>query len=72
MDDIYGSELYYYLDSEYLESSKQDNSMRLDLLMENFDDPGVFIVLNRIEDVFPRVISNINSNVISTIISRTE
>lgn len=71
-EDIYGSELYYYLDDEYFNNSVEKNTLRLDYLMDYFDNPGIFIILNRIDSTMPVVVSTIDSNYISTIISRTQ
>ena len=71
-EDIYGSELYYYLDDEYSKNRIEDNDLRLDKLMGYFDDPGIFIILNRIDSTKPDRVSSIDSNFISTIVSRTQ
>lgn len=71
-EDIYGSVLYYYLDIEYLKNDIETNSLRLDELMNYFDDPGVFVILNRIEETVPSRVSSIDSNFISTVISRSK
>lgn len=70
--DIYGNEVYYHLDDMYRDAPIEENKDRIDRLLKSFDDPILAIIVNRLEGIYPKNISTINSSQMAIFVARYE
>ena len=70
--DIYGNEVYYHLDDMYRDAPIEENKDRIDRLLKSFDDPILAIIVNRLEGIYPKNISIINSSQMAIFVARYE